>query len=172
MGVGKTTAGKELAKSLNLEFIDLDQFIQNRYSKSINQIFEQDGESKFREIENNIIKEVATFENVVISTGGGVPCFYDNMEIMNHAGITIYLKASPRLLADRLNSCKDKRPLIKDKNEQELYSFVSDNLEKRDPFYSKAQIIYETEKLIDKYDTEEYISGLLEVINNTQIQNI
>jgi len=170
MGVGKTTAGRELAKLLNLDFIDLDSFIQNRYNKSISKIFEEEGEAKFREMENKILKEVSEFENVIISTGGGVPCFYNNMEIMNKAGTTIYLKASPVLLAERLNLCKEKRPLIKDKNEEEMLKFVSESLEKRSPFYHQAKIIYETDKLIDKYETEEYVSMMLEKINK-QLQN-
>lgn len=166
MGVGKTTAGRELAKSLNLEFIDLDSFIQNRYNKTISQIFEEEGEAKFREMENKILKEVAEFENVVISTGGGVPCFFDNMEIMNKAGVTIYMKASPVLLAERLNLCKEKRPLIKDKDEDQMLEFVLESLEKRSSFYHQAKIIYETDKLIDKYDTDTYVSHMLKEIKH------
>lgn len=164
MGVGKTTTGRELAKALNLDFIDLDAFIQNRYNKSITDIFAEEGEVKFREIENKVLREVAEFENVVISTGGGVPCFYDNMDIMNNAGITVYLKAKPELLAERLNLCKEKRPLIRDKNDRELFRFVKESLEKRDIFYNQAQIIYETDTLVDKYDTSRYVSELLEKI--------
>ncbi len=168
MGVGKTTAGRELARVMNLEFIDLDHFIQNRYSKTISQMFEDEGEEKFREIENKILKEVAQFEDVVISTGGGAPCFFDNIDVMNTSGITIYLKASPELLSARLNTCKEKRPLIKDKNEEELLAFVAYNLEKREPFYSQAQITFETEELVNKEEVETYVLGLLRTIENLQ----
>jgi len=170
MGVGKTTAGRELAKSLGLEFIDLDHFIQNRYNKAISQIFEEEGESKFREIENKVLKEISTFENVVVSTGGGVPCFYDNIDIMNNSGITVYLKATPELLADRLILCKDKRPLIRDKNEQELLLFVKESLRKREQFYSQAQITFETEELVNKYDVENYVSKLKQSIEEKQTE--
>ncbi|HCO68023.1 MAG TPA: shikimate kinase [Dysgonomonas sp.] len=171
MGVGKTTLGRELAKVLNLGFIDLDLFIQNRYNKSISSIFEEEGEIRFREIENNILKEVAEFENVVVSTGGGVPCFYDNMEIMNKSGLTIYLKATPELLAERLNLCKDKRPLIKDKDEVEMLKFVSESLDKRSIFYNRAKLIFESDNLIDKHNTDVYVCQILEKINDyTQIK--
>lgn len=162
MGAGKTTAGRELAKVLDLEFIDLDHFIQARFQKTVNQLFQDVGENEFRQIEKNVLKEVGEFENVVISTGGGTPCFFDNMDYMNSVGTTVYLKASPEALSARLNTCKDKRPLIKDKNEEELYSFVNESLEKRNPFYSKAKIIFETEELINREDVNKYIQQLIE----------
>lgn len=166
MGVGKTTAGRELAKVMDLEFIDLDHFIQNRYNKTISQIFEEVGEAKFREIENKILKEVAEFENVVVSTGGGAPCFFDNIDIMNASGITVYLKASPALLSARLNTCKEKRPLIKDKNEAELLEFVAANLDKREPFYGRAKVIFETEELVNREDVQPYVLKLMDRIEN------
>lgn len=169
MGVGKTTAGRELAKFLKLEFIDLDQFIQNRYNKTINQLFEQLGESGFREIENKILKEVADFENVVISTGGGTPCFFDNMQIMNAAGTTVYMKAGAELLSERLELCKEKRPLIKDKNKEELLLFVEENLNRREPHYSQAKIIFEANELVNREDIDRYVLLLIDTINNTQI---
>lgn len=164
MGAGKTTAGRELAKELSLDFIDLDHFIQARYQKTVGQIFDEVGETEFRNIEKNILKEVGEFENVVISTGGGTPCFFDNLEYMNEVGTTVYLKATPDALSSRLNTCKDKRPLIKDKNEEELYLFVVENLEKREPFYSKAKIVFETETLITREDVNEYVQKLIKIL--------
>lgn len=164
MGAGKTTAGRELAKELGLEFIDLDHFIQARYQKSVGQIFADVGESEFRNIEKNILKEVGAFENIVISTGGGTPCFFDNMDYMNQIGTTVYLKSSPEALSSRLNLCKEKRPLIKDKNEEELFLFVMESLEKREPFYSKAKIIFETEILVTREDVNDYVQQLIKVL--------
>lgn len=164
MGAGKTTAGRELAKELGLEFIDLDHFIQARYQKSVGQIFADVGESEFRYIEKNILKEVGAFENIVISTGGGTPCFFDNMDYMNQIGTTVYLKSSPEALSSRLNLCKEKRPLIKDKNEEELFLFVMESLEKREPFYSKAKIIFETEILVTREDVNDYVQQLIKVL--------
>ncbi len=161
MGTGKTTAGRELAKALGVEFVDIDHFIQARYLKSVSQLFEDVGEAEFRKIESNILKEVGEFEDVVISTGGGTPCFFDNIDYMNRVGTTIYLKASPEALSSRLNTCKEKRPLIRDKNEEELYTFVVESLQKREPFYSKADIIFETEELVNREDVDKYIQQLI-----------
>ena len=88
MGAGKTTVGKELAKLAGLSFIDLDFYIEGRYHKAVSQIFAERGEEAFREIERNMLHEVAEFEDVLISTGGGAPCFFDNMEFMNASGIS------------------------------------------------------------------------------------
>lgn len=162
MGAGKTTAGKELAKVLELEFIDLDHFIQARYQQTVSQLFQDVGEGEFRKIESSVLKEVGEFENVVISTGGGTPCFFDNMEYMNKAGTTVYLNAAPEALAARLNTCKEKRPLIKDKNEEELFAFVVESLEKRNPYYTQAQIIFETEELVNRDDVNKYVQQLID----------
>jgi shikimate kinase len=162
MGAGKTTAGKELAKVLEFEFIDLDHFIQARYQKTVSRLFHDVGESEFRKIESNALKEVGEFENVVISTGGGTPCFFDNMEYMNQTGITVYLNATPEALAERLNTCKEKRPLIKDKNEEELFDFIVENLEKRNLYYTQAQIIFKTEELVNREDVNKYVQQLID----------
>lgn len=165
MGAGKTTAGRELAKKLGLEFIDLDHYIQARYQKTVNQLFEEYGESEFRNIEKKMLHEVGDFEDVVISTGGGTPCFYDNINHMNNVGTTLYLKASPEALSARLNTCKEKRPLIRDKNETELYNFVVENLEKREPFYSQAKIVFATEELVNREDVEKYVEQIIRVLD-------
>lgn len=161
MGAGKTTAGRELANTLNLEFIDLDHFIQARYQKTVNQLFDEYGEAEFRNIERKILHEVGEIENVVISTGGGTPCFFDNIDHMNAVGTPIYLKASPEALSARLNSCKEKRPLIRDKNADELYNFVKDTLAKREPFYSKAKVIFETKDLINREEVSSYVDQII-----------
>lgn len=113
MGAGKTTVGKELAKLAGLSFIDLDFYIEGRYHKAVSQIFAERGEEAFREIERNMLHEVAEFEDVLISTGGGAPCFFDNMEFMNASGTTVYLKVSVEELAKRLELCKHTRPVLK-----------------------------------------------------------
>lgn len=163
MAAGKTTVGKELAASFDMKFIDLDWYIETRYHKTIRELFALWGEEKFREIESKLLKEVGEFEGVIISTGGGTPCFYDNMIYMNNVGTTIYLKADAKTLTKRLNLNRDKRPLVKDKTEEELYSFISSNLEKRESFYSQATHIYETGDIIStdiKQFTTEMISSL------------
>ena len=161
MGAGKTTLGTLLAEELGVDFVDLDLFIEARYQKTIGQIFEEDGEDGFRKIESAVLKEVGTFEGIVISVGGGTPCFYDNMEFMNEAGRTIYLKTSSKVLADRLNTCKSKRPLIKDKSEEELLDFVAQSLKTREPFYLKSAHVFETETLLSDADARNYVHRLI-----------
>lgn len=140
MGCGKTTFGRILAARLNMSFVDLDAFIEEKEFKSIGQIFEEKGEDEFRKIEHTALLEVCEFQNTVISTGGGVPCFFDNMQIMNEQGLTIYLQVTPEKLTDTLKKAKKNRPLIKDKSEAELLAFIQENLGKRTIFYSQAKL--------------------------------
>jgi shikimate kinase len=161
MGSGKTTLGKRLAKKLNLQFLDVDLFIENRYHKTISSIFEEKGEDGFREIERRTLHEIAGFENIVISTGGGLPCFFDNIDVMNKAGITIYLKVNPDELANRLNSRKSNRPLIKGKTPEELKDFIQINLKKREGFYNKASIIYAFDDLFTKENIDINVANLI-----------
>ena len=142
MGAGKTTIGKQIAKRLGWPFVDMDLFIENRYHKAVPDIFAEKGEEGFRKIEQAILQEVAQFENTVISTGGGTPCFFDNMDLMNRTGITVYLKVPVSELVRRLITGKQERPLIKDKNREELTRFITENLEKREVWYNRAGIIF------------------------------
>ncbi|MDR1610443.1 MAG: shikimate kinase [Candidatus Symbiothrix sp.] len=164
MGSGKTTVGKHLAKKLNLQFIDMDLFIENRYHKNISDIFKEKGESAFREIERKALLEIIDFENVVISTGGGLPCFFDNIDMMNQSGITIYLKVSIEELEKRLRTGKQKRPLIKDKNQGEIKDFIAANLAKREEFYNKATFIFESDDLSSSENFKTKIDRLIEII--------
>ena len=100
MGAGKTTLGKAFARKLNVPFIDLDWYIEERFHKTVGELFTERGEAGFRELERNMLHEVAEFENVVISTGGGAPCFYDNMEFMNRTGKTVFLNVHPMCCSD------------------------------------------------------------------------
>jgi shikimate kinase len=160
MGAGKTTVGKLLAEKLNWSFIDVDWFIENRYCQPIATIFEEKGESGFREIERRTLVEISNFEKVVISTGGGLPCFFDNMDIMNRTGITIYLKSNVDKLIGRLDLDKQKRPLIKEKNLEELQDFVEKNLEKREPFYSRAKLILDVPHCSSKKEMNQWVDEI------------
>ncbi|MBQ6204815.1 MAG: shikimate kinase [Prevotella sp.] len=139
MGSGKTTVGKALSKELGIPFYDLDWYIESRMRKTVPQIFAERGEEGFRKIEHNMLHEVAEFENVIISCGGGTPCFFDNMDYMNGQGETVYLQASPEVLYDHLKMGKTERPLLKNKTPDEMRRFIAEQLERRDPFYSKAK---------------------------------
>lgn len=139
MGVGKTTIGRALAKSLNLKFYDLDWYIESRRHKTVKQLFDEKGEEGFREIERNMLHEVAEFEDVVVSCGGGTPCFFDNMDYMNRQGETLYLKATPEVLYQHLKMGRNVRPLLLNKTQEELMTFITEQLSQREPFYSKAR---------------------------------
>ncbi len=139
MGCGKSTLGKRLAKHLNLEFVDMDHYIEMRNHKTIPQIFAEEGESEFRKKERKALEELSEFSNIVIATGGGAPCFFDNIDLMNQTGATIYMNIDPAILADRLIHSKTERPLIKGKTKEELIVFIDEMLTKRRPFYSQAK---------------------------------
>ena len=151
MGAGKTTVGRALSKELGIIFYDLDWYIESRMRKSVSQIFAERGEEGFRKIEYNMLHEVAEFENVIISCGGGTPCFFDNMDYLNQQGQVVYLKADPEVLYKHLLMAKVERPLLKNKTPEELITFIREQLEKREPFYSKARYTLDV-NLLDNYE--------------------
>ena len=151
MGAGKTTIGKALANELGIMFYDLDWYIESRMRRTVAQIFSDEGEEGFREIERNMLHEVAEFEDVVISCGGGTPCFYDNMDYMNAQGDTIYLQASPDVLAGHLRMGKVVRPLIAGKSDEELRQYIIESLKQREPYYTKAHHTLNVD-LMDNYE--------------------
>lgn len=160
MGAGKTTVGKALAKELGVMFYDLDWYIESRMRKTVKQIFDEIGEEGFRKIERNMLHEVAEFENVVVSCGGGTPCFFDNMDYMNQLGETIYLKALPETLHTHLKMGKGVRPLLLNKTPEEVEIFIREQLKLREPFYNKAKHIID----INVMDDFDKINGMVEQI--------
>lgn len=160
MGAGKTTVGKALAKELGVMFYDLDWYIESRMRKTVKQIFDEIGEEGFRKIERNMLHEVAEFENVVVSCGGGTPCFFDNMDYMNQLGETIYLKASPETLHTHLKMGKGVRPLLLNKTPEEVEIFIREQLKLRETFYNKAKHIID----INVMDDFDKINGMVEQI--------
>jgi shikimate kinase len=141
MGCGKSTMGRTLASELNLTFIDLDSFLEERYFRTIPQIFAEEGEESFRRKERKVLEEVCAFDNVILATGGGAPCFFDNMDLMNNSGFCVFLDVEISSLVNRLIHAKTERPLIKGKSPEELYAFIEGLLAQRRPFYEKARYI-------------------------------
>lgn len=150
MGSGKTTLGKAYARAMQLQFIDLDWYIEERFHKTVQELFEERKEDGFREIERNMLHEVAEFEDVIIACGGGTPCFFDNMEYMNGKGETVFLDASLEVLFRRLKIAKSKRPLLMDKSDEELMDVIQNALRIRVPFYSQAKYVFNAESLEDR----------------------
>lgn len=165
MGAGKTTLGKVLAKDLGLPFYDLDWYIESRMMKTVPQLFAERGEEGFRKVEHNMLHEVAEFEDVVISCGGGTPCFYDNMEYMNAQGDTVYLKASPEVLYAHLQMGKVERPLLKNKTREEMQAFIQKQLAEREKYYTKARHIFNVD-LLDNYEKiQTSVNNLRKLLN-------
>lgn len=160
MCVGKTTIGKELAKRRGQMFYDLDWYIEERFHKRVPQIFAEEGEEAFRKKERNMLHEVAEFENVVVSCGGGTPCFFDNIDYMNQAAEVIYLKASPETILSHLKISKGKRPLLEGMSPEELQTFVTDQIQTREDFYLRARHVVD----VDVLDSAEKINRLVELI--------
>lgn len=160
MGAGKTTVGRQLAMALGIQFYDLDWYIEMRYHKKVPQIFAEMGEEGFRDMEQRMLHEVAEFEDVVLSCGGGTPCFYDNMQYMNEQAETVYLKCQPEVLAQHLRMGKTERPLIKGKTGEELTEYIKESLKQREPFYSQAKHTVDV-SLLDNY---EKISTTVEIL--------
>lgn len=164
MGAGKTTLGKKLAKRLGLDFIDLDWYIENRFRKTVSQLFAERGEEGFRNIERNMLREVAEFEGVVVSAGGGTPCFFDNMAYMNEQAQTIYLKAAPETLRSHLRMGKQQRPLIAGKSDEELDAFIRESLAVREPFYTRARKTFDIGLLDDSSRIDAAVEALVKMV--------
>ena len=144
MGSGKTTLGQKLARKLGYSFIDMDKRIERENRMSINQIFSELGEHEFRRMEHNLILEIIKMNDVVVATGGGVPCFSENMELINQNGISIYLRMTTESLVKRLVHLQLKqRPLIRELTAAELPVFVKTKLNEREPYYMKSKYIHD-----------------------------
>ena len=147
MGSGKTHWGEIWAEKNRLDFFDLDSFIEAQQQKTIDAIFNEDGETYFRETESATLKTFAEKDNCIIACGGGTPCFHDNMQWMDGHGITVYLKATPGQIMERVKDEKHMRPLLKRLNDDEAFLFITQKIKEREPFYSQAQIILPVDEL-------------------------
>lgn len=155
MGSGKSTMGRLVAAATGKDFIDLDLYIENRFRKSVSELFAERGEDGFRNLEREMLREVSGMEDVIIACGGGTPCFFDNMEIINGSGISVWLEAPVAVLHSRLLRGQYKRPLIAGLNPDELSSFIEKGLKNREPHYSKAQHRFNTALLETEQDRHQ-----------------
>lgn len=164
MGAGKTTIGHALGKKLGLRFYDLDWYIESRMRKTVKQIFDEKGEDEFRRIERNMLHEVAEFEDVVVSCGGGTPCFFDNMDYMNKQGDTVYLKATPEVLYAHLQMGRTVRPLLLGKSPEEVHKFIIEQLQEREKFYSKARHTFDVNLMDNREKVHITVQELLKTL--------
>lgn len=150
MGCGKSTLGRALSRATGMQFIDLDSYIENRFHATISELFADKGEDEFRRMERAMLVEVSEFSDVIVACGGGTPCFFNNMDLMNERGTTVWLNTPLDRLYERLQRNRAKRPILADKTDKELREFIVRALADREPFYSKAQHRFVATLLEDK----------------------
>lgn len=158
---GKSTLGRALARALGAEFIDLDKYIESRFRRTVAQIFSEMGEERFRQIEHNMLHEVGEMTGVVIATGGGTPCFFDNMDYMLAAGLTLHLVTSRNRLHERLCRRRSRRPAVAALSDAEVFDYIDRISAARAPFYDRARMRVESTLLEDRSQISSTVSALL-----------
>jgi shikimate kinase len=151
MGSGKSHLGRALAARLGWELIDMDGAIEERCGMKVADIFERYGEARFRKLERELLDELAARDRIVVATGGGAPVHGDNMETMNCAGLTIYLRMTAENLAQRLERGAAKRPLIKDLTPCERLAFIETRLPERERYYLRARATIDCNGASEQY---------------------
>ncbi len=160
MGVGKTTIGKKVAASLQLPFIDLDRYIEQQKNMSVPDLFAYFGENYFRQTEQECLQQIIQQDSFVLACGGGTPCFYENMNLMNANGVTVFLEASPAFIASRVKQSKTVRPLFKNATDESRLKIVQALSSEREQFYSKAKYTLNVEKLSTEEVAQQVVAFL------------
>ena len=157
MASGKTTFGRALARQTGMQHIDLDFYIEQRFHSTVREIFTKKGEAEFRRIEGAMLREVGEMTDVVISCGGGTPCFGDNMDYMNSRGLTVCLQASDEVIADRIIQAGSKRPLMAGKSREEILSTMKEHMKARKPYYDRAKLMISGNRLENRSQIAESV---------------
>lgn len=160
MGAGKTTAARRLAQRMGWEVVDTDALFEEKYKISVNDFFNKYDEPLYRKLESEVLKATESLDHVVVSTGGGTACFFDNMDWMNQHGLTVFLRISPQAAVDRVIHSRHKRPLVEGKSEEELTEFVSQHYASRMPFYEQARITAKSED----FDIESLMEAIKDIL--------
>lgn len=156
MGCGKSFLSRRLAEAMGISVIDMDKYIEEKYFMSVPDIFAKFGEEEFRQREKLVLKELTLIDDVIIATGGGAPCFFDNVQVMKNAGVLLYIKVSEEIIVERLMNSKHKRPLVDGKSKEELIDFVSAKIKEREDFYLQAHDIIDP--------TNQSLESIIELI--------
>ena len=162
MGCGKSTLGRKLARRLGIPYADTDALVEEREGASVSDVFRYEGEQRFREVEREVLDRVIGEGAVpVVSTGGGLPTWSDNMARMNAAGCTVYLRRSAEQIARRLSPYgRRKRPRLQGLNDEELVAFMEHDMAAREPFYAQASLIVDCDLLSDEEVVECILARL------------
>lgn len=163
MACGKTTFGKALAERLGWKFIDTDSEIEVAEGMSVARLIESRGIDFFRRRETEELRSTAGISKAVVACGGGTPCQPGNMEFMNASGLTVWLKASPERTAVRVRAAGPTRPLLNNIPDEELSDFISRHIEERRPYYSKAHITFDSEKLETEKEINDSLADFIEL---------
>ena len=164
MGSGKTLVSKELSILNNFKIFDLDTEISKQNNSSIAEIFKKKGEIFFRKTEKEVLEKIlSTEKNIILSLGGGTPCYYNNIDSINEKTISVFLKTNVKTLAQRLSSEKDKRPLIQNISNEDLPEFIAKHLFERNPFYNQAKITINTDNLSAREIAEEILTQIKQI---------
>lgn len=168
MGCGKSTLGRKLARRFGALFVDTDALVEQREGASVADLFRYEGEQRFREVERETLDRViAGGAFAVVSTGGGLPTWSDNMECMNAAGFTVYLRRSPERIAARLSPYgRRKRPRLQGLSDEELVEFMRRDMADREPFYSRASLIIDCGDMSD----EQLVERIVEHIRSLKLK--
>lgn len=162
MGCGKSTLGRRLARRLGADYADTDSLVEQREGASVADVFRYEGEERFREAERRALESAIALEAAVISTGGGLPVWRDNMERMNEAGTTVYLRRTPEQIAARLTPFgRQKRPRLRGLSDEELLAFMRRDMAVREPFYAQARFTVDCSAMSDS----EAVEAILEIIS-------
>lgn len=166
MGVGKSTLGRMVAERLLMEFLDFDALLEEYQQMTITEIFTNLGEPFFRKLEHDLLREVIqTRDQFIMGTGGGLPCFHNNLELMNTYGHTIYLRSSAAAIAERLIQSTGSRPLIANKSKEELLDFVTQMLKTREVYYNQAKTTVDLDLTLSKEENaDRLLSAVMQVL--------
>lgn len=146
-GCGKSSVGKKLAAKLGYGFVDLDEAFEEEYHITIPDFFQKYNETAFRSCERKVLINKLQEDDIVLSSGGGTPCFSDNMQLMKDSGIVVYIKMAPASLFDRLSHAKRPRPLVQNKTPEELQQYIDNTLPLREPVYQRAHLTVKGESI-------------------------